>query len=108
MTLVGNWNKNQAWERRKQLEALVGETPGGRDLGRLSDALRLDNPAGPIRDKDSVLRIASVVLESLPVEVDGVFRVGIIEITFDDDSNLSSLSMSEGGVRIAGDSTGTE
>jgi len=101
---VSNWNKDQAWERRKQIEALHAKTPGGRDLSRLSDALRLRDAVGPIQDKDAVLRIASLVLKSSPVEEDGVFRVGNIEITFDAESNLSSLSTSEGGVVIASDS----
>lgn len=105
---MGNWNKDQAWERRKQLEALVTETPGGRELRRLRDALRLEKPEGSIRDKDSVLRIASLVLESSPFEEDGAFRVGNIEITFDAESNLSSLSTSDGGIVIASESAGND
>jgi hypothetical protein len=99
---ISDWNKDQAWERRKQIEQLHAKTPGGRDLSRLRSAL------GPIRDKDSVLRIASLVLKSAPVEKDGVFRVGNIEITFDAESNLSSLSTSEGGIVIASDSAGDD
>ena len=83
---MSNSDQDEKWALRNRIEEMHAATPGGAALNRLRHAL------GLVRDKNSVLQIASEVLNSPPVEDGNVFRFGKIELTFDDDSNLSSLS----------------
>jgi hypothetical protein len=99
---LSNSKKDEAWERRNQIESLHASTPGGHDMHRLTAAL------GSIRDRESVLRIATSVLESPPVEKDGVYQVGNVEIRFDASANLSGLATTDGGVVIASVSADTD
>ena len=71
---------------RKQIEELHAQTPAGRNVNRLLEAL------GQIQDRESVMRIATEVIGDARIEEDGVIRVGDVRLTFDDDDRLSSLS----------------
>ena len=73
-------------ELRKRIEELHEQTPAGRDLKKLREAL------GQVRDKESVMRIATEVLGRAQVEKDGVIRVGDVRLGFDSNDRLSGLS----------------
>jgi hypothetical protein len=73
-------------ELRKRIEELHEQSPAGHDLKELRAAL------GQIRDRESVMRIATEVLGDARVEEDGVVRVGDVRLAFDSNDRLSSLS----------------
>ena len=81
-------------QRRRVVEELHAQTQIGQELEGVRAAL------GKIRDKGSVIRIASRVLGGGPQHIDGGVRIGNFEFGFDADGNLTSLSNWTGGIVI--------
>ncbi len=87
-------------QRRRAIEALHAQSPIGQEFEKLRAAL------GNVLDKDSVIRIASDVLRSSPVDTDGKVRIGKFDFGFDANDNLESLSNWTGGLVIKSEKSG--